>query len=182
MSKTTKWILISLISLATILGVGYWIMGWQEKKASPEDKVIYEKAGLSLEVIYNRPSKKGREIFGGLVPYGKVWRTGANEATVFSTNKDLNIDGKVLKAGKYTLWTIPEKDHWSVIFNKKMYPWGVNFEEQALREAKYDALVVDVPVQQTNSEVEEFTIKVEEQDMLQLSMMWDKTRVDVPIE
>lgn len=181
MNKTIKWILISLVSLATLLFIGYEMLQWQTKKASPEDKVIYEKAGLSLEITYSRPTKNGREIFGGLVPYGKVWRTGANEATVFACNRDIVIDGKTLKAGKYTLWTIPEKDHWQIIFNSKMYPWGVNFEEQALREPAYDILTVNVPVQETQNEVEQFTIKVEEQQNLELSMMWDKIKVSLLI-
>lgn len=183
MNKTLKWTLISTAALLAILFVGYKVMtSTDEEKASPEDKVVYEKAGLNLQVSYNRPSKRGREIFGGLVPYGKVWRTGANEATVFTTNKDITIEGKLLKAGKYTLWTIPEKDHWSVIFNSKMYPWAVNFDEQPLRESKFDALIVDVPVQENTSEVEQFTIKIEDQQNIQLWLMWDKTMVNIPIE
>ncbi len=99
------------------------------KAYSPEETVTYEENSLDLEVFYNRPYKKDRVIFGGLVPYGQVWRTGANEATTFSTNEDLLIDGSTLEAGKYTLWTIPMENSWKVIFNSKMYPWGINLDQ-----------------------------------------------------
>jgi hypothetical protein len=69
-------------------------------------------------------------IFGGLVPYGEVWRTGANEATTFTTNQDLLVDGSFLAAGKYTLWTIPGPESWKVIFNSKMYPWGIDTDKK----------------------------------------------------
>src|SRR5690606_27808014 len=120
------------------------------KAHSPEDIVLYEENSLELEVFYNRPYKKDRVIFGELVPYDVVWRTGANEATTFTTNKDLLVDGSYLPAGKYTLWTIPGEETWKVIFNSKMYPWGIDSEMKAYREAEFDVLVLEVPVQNMN--------------------------------
>ncbi|MDX1719156.1 MAG: DUF2911 domain-containing protein, partial [Salegentibacter mishustinae] len=88
------------------------ILRYNTKAHSPEDTVSYTEKDLKMEVFYNRPYKKERDIFGNLVPYNEVWRTGANEATTFETNKDIMVDGSLLKAGKYTLWTIPMEKSW----------------------------------------------------------------------
>ena len=82
------------------------------------------------------------------MPYGEVWRTGANEATTFETNQDLTVEGSKLEAGKYTLWTIPGETSWIIIFNENMYSWGVSFSDgKASRVEKFDALKVEVPFQ-----------------------------------
>lgn len=182
MKKFLKWTAIVVVVLAVVLVGGYKFMQAQTKKASPEATAAYSKNGKDLSVFYCTPSKKGREIFGGLVPYGEVWRTGANEATTFTTNTDLRIDGKTLAAGTYTLWTIPNKDEWTVIWNTKEYGWGVGFNGQAPREPEADALQVKVPVQNLEAPVELFTIAFEEDDALALVMAWDKTKIAVPIE
>lgn len=182
MNKYLKWGLIIIVSLAALLYGAYLFMINQTKKHSPEETVTYNLDGYDLEVFYNRPYKKGRNIFGGLVPYGQVWRTGANEATTFQTATDLSIDGKSLKAGKYTLWTIPEATSWTVIFNSKQYAWGVN-RSGASREAEEDALQVVVPVGNIPNEVEQFTITLEaEGGQPQLIFTWDRTRVAVPLK
>jgi hypothetical protein len=80
--------------------------------------------GVEVTVDYGRPNVKGREIWGGLVPYGKVWRTGADEATTITLSGDVTVEGKALPAGKYAVFTIPEKDKWTVIFNKTAKQWG----------------------------------------------------------
>ena len=108
--KIFKWVLIVAIALALISYGIFALNRANTKKFSPEDTISYIKNDLQLSVFYNRPFKKGRPIFGALVPFGEVWRTGANEATVFTTNKDLMLEGQVLPAGKYTLWTIPNSD------------------------------------------------------------------------
>jgi hypothetical protein len=182
MKKFLKWTAIVVISLIVLLFGVFKYMQFQTKKASPEATVEYKKDGKELSVFYCRPSKKDREIFGGLVPFGKVWRTGANEATTFSTNKDLQIDGKTLAAGKYTLWTIPDKNEWTIIWNKKQYGWGVDFNSVPTREADQDALQVKVPVETVSSPTELFTIAFEEGDSLNLVLAWDKTKVSVPLK
>ena len=113
---------------------------------------------IKLKVFYNRPSKREREVFGALVPYDKVWRTGANEATTFETNKDLKIGSKILPKGKYTLWTIPNDTVWNVIFNSKMYPWGVDETMNPMRQSEFDIINYTAKVQQINNTVEQFTI------------------------
>ncbi|MBS1583397.1 MAG: DUF2911 domain-containing protein [Bacteroidetes bacterium] len=174
-------LIIIVAALLALAFIGFKVMQHQTKKASPEATVTYAKDGLDIEVFYNRPSKKGRVIFGGLVPYGVVWRTGANEATTFRTGQDLTIGGKTLPAGKYTLWTIPGEKDWQVIFNKKMYGWGVDFNASASREPAEDALQVTVPVEALPQEVEQFTISIEDTPGPTLVLAWDRTRVAVPL-
>ena len=123
------------------------ILKSQTKKHSPEQHITHNQGDLELKVFYCSPSKKDRKIFGELIPYGEVWRTGANEASTFTTNKDLSIDGKTLAKGTYTLWTIPGETTWDLIFNSEMYDWGVKLTDQKpAREPKYDALVTTVTV------------------------------------
>ncbi len=169
-----------------IIAVGLivaFILHYNTKAHSPEDTITYTDKEVNLEVYYNRPYKKERVIFGGLVPYGEVWRTGANEATTFETKKDILIDGSELKAGKYTLWTIPQKDSWKVIFNNHMYPWGINMEEKAYRDPQYDALVLEVPVNKTENSLEQFTIFFDKANDLHFMVMaWDKISIQVPIK
>ncbi len=179
-----KWILIVLAALFVIGFAASPFLKQQTKKSSPENTVEYQQGDTNLSVFYNRPFKKGRAIFGGLVPYGETWRTGANEATTFETNKDLTIKGEKLPAGKYTLWTVPNEDKWEVIFNTGEYSWGVSLIKggKASRNPEKDALVVDVATQQLSTVTEQFTIAFEDMDVLMLTMTWDKTKVAVPIE
>jgi DUF2911 family protein len=83
--------------------------------------------GKSIKVDYSSPRVKGRKIFGDLVPYGQVWRTGANEATTFVTDTNLSIEGKDVPAGNYTLFTIPNQDKWTLIISKKTGEWGIPY-------------------------------------------------------
>ena len=83
--------------------------------------------GGTVHIAYSSPSMKGRKIFGGLLPYGEVWRAGANEATTFALSKDVTVGNKVVPAGSYTLFTIPEKDKWTLIISKKTGEWGVPY-------------------------------------------------------
>ncbi len=180
MKKFLKWSLIAVGSLLILAFIAFKFLQYNTKKASPEDTVVYDQGGLRMEVFYNRPGKKGRVIFGGLVPYGKVWRTGANEATTFETNKDLVIGGTALPAGKYTLWTIPGEAEWTVIFNKKMYSWGVDWNSQPSRLPEHDALRVVVPVEHGTAPVELFTIAFQSAP-LGMTLDWDDVRITVPM-
>lgn len=180
--KVLKWFLIIIGALLILAFAAFRMMKYQTKLASPESEVHYANGGLKIDITYCRPYKKGRVIFGGLVPYDKTWRTGANEATTFSTDQDLTIDGKTLPAGKYTLWTVPHADNWEVVFNKKMYGWGVSMDEQASRQPEADALVTTVPVRTLPREMEQFTIAVEDAAVPTLTLAWDKTQVEVPLK
>jgi hypothetical protein len=172
---------ISSLVLLIVL-VGLFIARYSTKAHSPEDISHYEEASLKLEVFYNRPYKKDRIIFGNLVPYGEVWRTGANEATTFYSNEDLLADGSFLKAGTYTLWTIPMKDSWKVIFNSEMYPWGIDLDKKAYRDPSFDVLTLEIPVTQPDIILEQFSIYFEKaNDLVFLKLGWDQTLVAIPL-
>lgn len=180
--KTHKWPLVLIGALMLLGFAGFKGMQHGAPKASPEATVNYDKDGLKIDITYCRPSKKGRVIFGGLVPYDEVWRTGANGATTFTTNTDLTIGEKTLPAGKYTLWTKPHSDNWDIFFNKKMYNWGVNMDGKASRDPEEDALAVTVPVAAMPEEMEQFTISVEDAKVPMLVFAWDRTRAGVPLQ
>lgn len=181
MQKFLKWAAIVVGSLAIILFVAFKFMQSNTKKASPAQTVALKRGEKDVTVSYYRPSKKGREVFGGLVPYGEVWRTGANEATTFTTKNELVIGGKLLPAGEYTLWTIPERDKWTVIFNNEQYTWGTGFDGKASREAETDVLTVEVPTEVLSVPLEQFTISFNE-SIPAMELAWDQTKVSVPIK
>jgi len=181
MKKKLTIIVITLIVVAGGIILGFFMT----KKNSPEATVDFESGNLKVSVYYNRPYKKGRQIFGKLVPFGKTWRTGANETTTFTTNQDLTIGGSLLKAGKYSLWTVPNQDSWKVIFNSEIPAWGISpGSGDAAQDAKYDVLLVQVPVSVLSSVVEQFTISIEKigENNLELIFTWDITKVVVPID
>lgn len=184
MNTFLKRIIVLLFFVAIgVFTYSYFNDGLQKPK-SPKKTVSFKVDDLKLEVFYNRPSKRNRQIFGALVPYDKVWRTGANEATTFETNKALKIGNDSLQAGKYTLWTIPNDTVWHVIFNKKQYEWGVNNETlEPMREPAFDAINITVPVHKINGIVEQFTIAFDNStDNLALTMAWDDVKIEVPLK
>lgn len=174
-------VLLSIIALGLFL-YSTFVENIFSSRLSPKDTVKFELNDLKLKVFYNRPSKKNRAIFGGLVPHNEVWRTGANEATTFETNKPLDVNGNTLPKGKYTLWTVPKDTAWTVIFNSKQYSWGVDAEMKPMWDPNYDTLKVEVPVEELNTTVEQFTIAFDNStDNLFLTMAWDDTKVAVPL-
>ncbi|MCW5912447.1 MAG: DUF2911 domain-containing protein [Cyclobacteriaceae bacterium] len=177
-----KFLLALGVLLVLIMGVLLYIRLVYTKSFSPADKSNFSNGDLQISVLYNRPFKKGRVIFGELVPYDKVWRTGANEATIFETNKDLLFEDKVLKAGKYSLFTIPEEQDWTILFNSETGQWGIDFVSgEANRDPANDVLAVQALSVRQEKEFEQFTISVERWgEEIQLIFMWDKTLVSVP--
>jgi hypothetical protein len=121
---------------------------------------------------------KGRKIFGDLVPYGKVWRTGANEATAFSTPIDLTIGGTKVPAGNYTLYSLPTDNSWKLIINKQTGQWGTEYDE------KQDLARIDMKVSKTAQPVEQFTISFDKtgQDSANLILEWENTRGTVAVK
>lgn len=182
MGKFLKWTFYIVAGIALTLVVAFEVLELQTKRYSPEDTVTYNEGGNKLAVYYNRPYKKDRKIFGSLVPFGEVWRTGANEATTFSTQKRINFGGKELPAGTYTLWTVPGSDRWQVILNKGQYAWGIKADGTASREPEADVVAIDVPVSSAPNEMEQFTIDFAGQGKSpQLVLSWDKTQVSIPL-
>jgi hypothetical protein len=134
-------------------------------------------AGKTIKTDYSSPRMKGRKIYGGLVPYGKVWRTGANEATTFVTSSDLDVGGKTVPAGSYTMFTIPNPNKWTLIINKKTGEWGIPYKYESDELARVDMKVSTLP-----SKVEDFTISYEKSgNGCTLRMDWDTTRASVDI-
>ena len=187
-----KFLKIILIVILLVAGLIYFVaipyIHSETKKFSPAKTATLELNGSSLEVDYSSPSKKGRDIFGELVPFGKIWRTGANEPTTFTTTEQIKIIDKPLPAGRYSLWTIPNKDSWKVIFNTEVPKWGVTRidGDQTTHETKHDFLTVEIPVQNLEKPVEEFSINFDSLEVNQkeqhfLSLAWDKTKIMVPI-
>lgn len=175
-----KWFLIPVLVLGILAFGIFQIMKYRTKQYSPQETVTYKENGFDLAVVYCRPFKKERKIFGGLVPYGEVWRTGANEATSFNTKTDLYIEGQKLPAGQYTLWTIPGAKNWKVIFNSGHPGWGVDLDGLAMRDSSLDVVNVQVKSQRNFMVYEQFTIEIDHTppDMM---LEWDFTRVDVPL-
>lgn len=171
-----------LVAAMAVFMVG---MRFYTKSFSPQDTTVYAQEEAEISVTYSRPFKKEREIFGpdGLVPYGKVWRTGANEATVFTTNTDLKIGNKLLPAGSYSLFTVPRPDTWTIIFNKETDQWGISpFSGEANRDPEKDALTLEVAAIKTRDLFEQFTISFERMGQeIEMILMWDQTLVVVPI-
>jgi hypothetical protein len=170
--------------LAVVLAAAFVFWRNQVKSRSPEAGVEFAEGDLKITVFYNAPSKKGRVIFAddGLVPFGKVWRTGANEPTYLETNKTLSFLGKELKPGKYSIWTIPNAQSWTIIFNSDYPSWGINFNGEANHDPQYDVVTVEAPSVLQDTEFEMFTISVERinEEELELDFLWDKTVVALP--
>jgi len=183
--KILKWMIITVAVLALLtIFVGMPMMKEQTKKYSPEVTTTYTQNGYDLSVVYCSPSKKDRVIFGELVPYDKVWRTGANEATTFTTATAIKIMGKDLPAGTYSLWTRPRAQNWDVIFNKEVPDWGVTILSAGAattRNAKNDIFTVTVAVENLAMVNEKFSINFENKGQLHLALAWDKTKISIPI-
>jgi len=146
-----------------------------DRKFAPE---LIGNAKAMARVTYSRPTKNGREVFGKLIPYGKVWRTGANEATEIKFYQDATIQGKKVKAGTYTLFTIPGASEWTIILNSDMDHWGAYSYNEAS-----DVLRVNVPAKKSDEVIEVFSIQFAKgiTNNTVMSLGWDNTVVDVPI-
>jgi len=131
--------------------------------------------GKSVTIDYSSPRAKGRKVFGDLVPYGQVWRTGANEATTFVTETNLTIGGKAVPAGNYTIFTVPNADKWTLIVNKKTGEWGIPYKYESDELAR-----VDMKVSATSSPLENFTIDLKPSgEKCTLAISWEKTQASV---
>ena len=177
-----KIIVIAGIAVA-VIAVSMVGLRMYTKSFSPQDVANYSEGNVDVSVTYGRPYKKERVIFGGLVPYDKVWRTGANEPTVFKTNVDLKIGDDLLPKGEYAIFTVPGQESWQVIFNSTIPSWGVDLLSlEAANDATTQALVTEVAPINTKNMFEQFTIAFEEMhDEIDMVLMWDQTLVVVPM-
>lgn len=164
--RSTAW-----AALAVLVSVGSGEA--QGARPSPLDSASAFIEGADIDIQYGRPSMRGRTIYGGLVPWGRVWRTGANEATHFRTSADLMMAGETIPAGHYTLFTIPEEDGWTLIINGQTGQWGTDYNpsEDVIRLPMSSVDAVD-------EAVETFTISVGPgggSDGL-ISFVWENTK------
>ncbi len=149
----------------------------QEKPLSPLETVKGSINGVDVEVVYSRPSSRGRNMVGSdKVPYGSIWRTGANDATTIEFSKAVKIEGKDLAAGKYSLFTIPGEKEWTIIFNKK---WDQNGAWEYDQNKGQDALRVTVPAGKPSAFVETFTITV---DKDKVNLQWENSAVSFKVK
>jgi len=167
-----KLLLLSVIALVTI---GVQAQNDKSKRPSPPAKVSETtNKGVTITIDYSQPAVKGREIGKEIAPYGQVWRTGANEATVFEVNKEVKVEGKALPAGKYGLYSIPGKEEWVIIFNKTWKQWGTNYTEAD------DALRVKVKPGKAPAFTERMTFAVAKDG--KVSLMWGNDEVDFTVQ
>jgi hypothetical protein len=143
-------------------------------------KVNHQPSDTYIKIVYGQPYKREREIFGDLVPFDEVWRTGANEATELTTTKDIIFGGEKLQAGTYSLFSIPRKDDdWTIILNKELGQWGAfDYNKSA------DVMRIDASVSTQKTVTEAFTIQFSEvdDDSTSIILEWDQTTVKVPVE
>ena len=173
--------LVSVVILAVIAYVAIRVLG--SRQLSPSQTITHHYNGLDVKLVYCRPFKKGRLIFGeakdsALVPYGKYWRLGANEATEITFNKDINFAGKPVKAGSYRMYAVPGESIWGISLNSELGKWGYDEPNYDL-----DVLKVDVTAQTVPSQTEQFTITFnDDASRVNMDLAWDKTHLLIPIE
>jgi hypothetical protein len=155
-----------------------------KRRASPLDSLSFTVRHAAVKICYGRPSSRGRVMIGGgHVPYGKLWRTGANEPTTITISSPLTLAGLPLPAGRYSLYSIPDSVHWTLILNRSTAQWG----EESTYTAEIRSLEVGrvlLPVTHPDSTIEQFTILAEPHDRktVHLILEWETTRVVVPVE
>lgn len=168
-------IIIGVIAAVVLIGI-FAVRSWT-KSGSPEAVAQVNQNGLTIKVDYCQPYKKGRKIFGSLVPYGKVWRTGANEATVVDFDQNVVVAGQPLDEGKYSLWTIPSQNGWIAIFNNETGQWGTNYDQTK------DALRVPIVSRKHLPQAEQFYISFSPStNGTNMILAWDETEAVIPIQ
>lgn len=148
-----------------------------KSRPSPLEMVTMKWEDTYVKITYGRPHKRGRNVFGELVPYGKVWRLGANEATELTTTSDIKLAGNTVPAGTYTVFAIPEEDKWTIILNSELGQWGAYRYDESK-----DVVRFEVPTKKIDTTYEPFTIEFEQTgNDVALKMMWDQTAVEIPV-
>src|SRR5215470_12690575 len=162
----------------SILVLGLFATAQQDKTKRPSPPASAQckfSDGKTINVEYSSPRAKGRKIFGGLVPYGEIWRTGANDATTFVTNANLAAEGKDIPAGNYTIFTIPAQDKWTLIVNKHTGEWGVPYKYQSEELAR-----LPMQASSSSSPVENFTISFNQGGgTCTMQISWESTQASI---
>lgn len=151
----------------------------KSKRASPPETATGTINGANISINYSSPAVKGRKIWGSLVPYNKVWRAGANEATIFETSKDITVEGKKLPAGKYSLYAIPGQKEWTFIFNSKTGQWGINMDGSTTEDPANDVLRVKVKPEKSSTFNERMKYVIDNKGF---SLDWENLKVPVSVK
>jgi Protein of unknown function (DUF2911) len=169
---------VSFVMLIAVLAIAQQPPQDKSKRPSPHDTASVTLKGKKISIDYGRPFLKGRKVGQELAPYGKVWRTGADEATTLTTEIDLNIGGINVPAGKYTLYTLPSEGTWKLIINKQTGQWGTKYDESQ------DLARVDMKKTELSQSVEQFTISFDKkgESTAELKLDWENTRVSVALK
>lgn len=169
--------IISLIT-AAILSTSMYAQEFKMPSPSTFSTINQQFSISSIEIEYSRPSMKGRKVFGDMIPYGKIWRTGANANTKISFGEDVMIEGMLLPAGKYSVYTIPNKDSWEIVFNKGLENWGTSGYNDA-----EDALRVKVKPITSKQQIETFSIDVNNitNNSATIFLSWENTIVPIKV-
>lgn len=168
---------IAFVSFLLLAAATVFAQGGKSRPSPPEKATCDLGGGHSITTDYSSPRMKGRKIFGGLVPYGEVWRTGANEATTFVTTGEVEVGGKTVPAGSYTIFTVPDATKWTLIINKKTGEWGIPYKYESDELAR-----VDMKVSKLSSPLEDFTISYHKSNnACVMNVEWDTTRASVDI-
>jgi hypothetical protein len=156
-----------------------WAQEDKSKRPSPPATATGKVMGATITINYSSPGVKGRKIWGDLVPYDKVWRAGANEATIFETDKAIKVEGKSLPAGKYSLYAIPGEKEWVIIFNSKTGQWGVKDDESTSEEPANDVLRVTVKPEKSAASNERMKYVIDKNGF---ALEWENLKVPVSIK
>lgn len=156
-----------------------WAQGDKSQRPSPPATATGKVGAATITINYSSPGVKGRKIWGELVPFDKVWRAGANEATIFETDKDITVEGKSLKAGKYSLYAIPGQNEWTIILNSQTGQWGVKNDESTTEDPAKDVLRVVVKPKKSSSMQERLVYKVDKNGF---SLNWENLEVPVMVK
>ncbi|HEX8316326.1 MAG TPA: DUF2911 domain-containing protein [Flavisolibacter sp.] len=167
-----------LLTFSFLLAMFVTATAWGQEKASPAATATGKAGDATITISYSSPAVKGRKIWGELVPYNKVWRAGANGATVFETDKAIKVEGKELPAGKYSLFATPGENEWQFIFNSETGQWGVK-GGQANRDAAKDVLTVTVKPTASSTMNERLLYEVTGKGF---SLKWENLEVPVAIK
>jgi hypothetical protein len=177
--KTNLQSRLILMMAAMLMTSAVWAQGDKASRPSPPATATGKVKDATITINYSSPAVKGRKIFGGMHPYGEVWRAGANEATLFETDKEIKVEGKTLPAGKYSLYAIPGEKEWTIIFNKQTGQWGVMRGGKTSRDPAQDALTVQVKPRKSSQLIERLAYDVTSNGFV---LRWENTEVPVSIK
>lgn len=171
LKKSLLLMLVSVIALSTY--------AQQSQKASPASKATGKIGEATVTISYSSPAVKDRKIWGALVPYNKIWRAGANEVTVFESDKALKVDGKELPAGKYSVYVLPTESEWTIIFNSQVGQWGITRAGETTNNPALDVLKVNVKPAKSKAFNERLVYEVNSKGF---SLSWENTSAVVKMK